>query len=258
MFVATQKPTPPWKDVSCLRNTQKRHLYCEVWLTIFLYFETETRVEIHPPFRNCLQIELLFSVNFKGEVTLSTGLLWIRQVLNQSTPNPPNPRRPHWACGPQTRFPWLAETPSFPAPTPGLDSRMDSVGKTVWQKRALISHGHIQHTELWCSQTKNLDLAKEWSRSFFWSSNWHEKLWQAYGRFVHCVRRGSRHISRVTSSCLWLPNWTAHLISAMAQNCHFYTADWDHVLCIFFVSSGHRLSTNLWLSNWQESPLKIK
>ena len=26
----------------------------------------------------------------------------------------------------------------------------------------------------------------------------------------------------------------------------------------FFVSSGHRLSTNLWLSNWQEFPLKIK
>lgn len=208
MFVATQKPTPPWKDVSCLRNTQKRHLDCEVWLTIFLYSETETRVEIDTPFRNCLQIELLFSVNFKGEVTLSTGLLWIRQVLNQSTPNPQTPGglielavRKLASLGLQK----LQVFQLLPGP-----SRMDSVGKTVWPKR-VWSHGHIQHTEIVVLPNEKFGFGKRMIPIVFWFSKWHEKLWQAYGRFVHYVRRGSCHISRVTSSCLWLRNWNCTL-----------------------------------------------
>ena len=108
-------------------------------------------------------------------------------------------------------LPLACRNSKFSSSYRGLDSRMDSVSKTVWQKRAKKATGIFNTQNCGAPKRKIWIWNKRMIPIVFWSSKWHEKIvaWQAYGRFVHYVRRGSRHISRVTSSCLWLRNWTA-------------------------------------------------
>lgn len=247
LFVATQKPTPPWKDVSSLGILRKDN----------------SLVRCGWPFSCTLkQKQELKSIHHSETVfKLSSSFPWISRGrlpcqlvsfgfgrCSTNQPQTPKPQEASLSLRSANSLPLACRNSKF-------SSSYHSPAEWIpWAKRCdqkrvgLKPRAWFNTQKLWCSQTKNVDLKQKNDPYLFFGLRNDTKNCGKHMADSFIMFEGEAAIYLGWRLPAYGFETELHLVVISAM------ADWDHVLCIFVVSSGHRLSTNLWLSNWQESP----